>query len=364
VRTVSVRISSERRYDIVIGTELLSDLTSIIDLRPYTQILVLTDSHVAPLYLDRFLEDHRRFAITAHVVQAGEESKSLAVYEDLQRRLAALNFDRRSLVVNIGGGVVSDLGGFVASTYRRGVPFVNVATTVEGMVDASVGGKTGVNLGPYKNYVGTYAQPAAVVIDVATLRTLDDRNRVAGWAEVIKHGLIASRPYYDTVTSKHPLSFSDSELTDIVTFSCELKRGVVEEDESESGVRKILNFGHTVGHAVESLSYQHSPLLHGEAVAIGMVAEARLALGRGAITRDEYDDLKARLARCGLPTRIPFALPDLAALTALIGADKKNHGGRVRWSLLSSIGSCEYDVLVGDGPVADALRAVAGVPGR
>jgi 3-dehydroquinate synthase len=361
MRTVSVRISSERTYDVVIGTELLSDLTSIVDMRPYTQIMVLTDSHVAPIYLNRFLEDHGHLRITSHVVEAGEASKSLAVYEDLQRRLAALNFDRRSLVVNIGGGVISDLGGFVASTYRRGVPFINVATTVEGMVDASVGGKTGVNLGPYKNYVGTYAQPVAVVIDVATLRTLDDRNRVAGWAEVIKHGLIGSRQYYDTVTSKHPLSFTDSELIDIVTFSCELKRGVVEADESESGVRKILNFGHTVGHAVESLSYQHSPLLHGEAVAIGMVAEARIALGRGAITRHEYDDVKARLVRCGLPTRIPFDLPDVTPLTALMEGDKKNHGGRIRWSLISSIGCCDYDVLVDDSLVADALREVVAV---
>jgi 3-dehydroquinate synthase len=358
MKTVAVRISSMRQYDIVIGTDLLANLASIVDLRPYTQVLVLTDSHVAPLYLNTFLEHHRHLRITSHVIEAGEGSKSLAVYEDIQHRLAALNFDRRSLIVNIGGGVVSDLGGFVASTYRRGVPFLNISTTVEGMVDASLGGKTGVNLGSYKNYVGTYAQPVAVVIDVTTLRTLDERNRVAGWAEVIKHGLIASRSYYEMVTSKHPLRFSDSELIEIVTFSCELKRSVVQEDESESGVRKILNFGHTVGHAVESLSYQHMPLLHGEAVAIGMVAEAYLALTRGAISGPEYDDLKARLAGAGLPTRIPFPLPDLTPLTALIEADKKNHGGQIRWSLISSIGACDHDVIVDDSRMVEALCQV------
>ncbi len=350
--------SPDGRSRVLIGSGLLPQLGAQLGVDRYTGLFVLTDANVGRHYLDVVLEACRGRDVATHTVPAGEHSKTLAVYEEIQAALARLNFDRRGLVVNLGGGVVTDLGGFVAATYRRGVAFVNISTSLEGMVDASVGGKNGVNLGRYKNYLGTFTQPDAVIVDVATLRTLDERNLTAGWAEVVKYGLIADADLYRLVTAKAATDYARAELVDIVARCCEIKRDVVQEDPTESGLRKILNFGHTVGHAIEALSQRHDPLLHGEAVAIGMVAEGYMAFRQGLVTRDECDGLRSAVSRCGLPVRAPAWFGRGEDLTDLIARDKKNFGNQVRWSLIDGIGSCRYDEVVPAGVVQAALEHV------
>jgi 3-dehydroquinate synthase len=356
---IDVRIDApDHGYPIYVGAGLLSDLTSMVDLSRYVKLFILTDTNVGAHYLPVVLRQCAGLEVVTHTVPAGEDSKCLRVYEEVQSRLSAASFDRGCLMVNLGGGVVSDLGGFVASTYMRGFDFVNITTTLEGMVDASVGGKNGINLNAYKNYLGTFAQPRAVLIDVDTLDTLPERALVAGWAEVVKHGLIAGDDYYRQVTARRPLEYSKTELVEIIARSCEIKRSIVQADERESGLRKVLNFGHTVGHAIEALSYEHEHLLHGEAVAIGMVAEGYLSVRAGHLSTDDYETMVRRLERSGLPTRAGFRLSDRGRLMRLIAGDKKNRGGAPLWSLIGPVGHVRYDQIVDPSIVDEALSRV------
>lgn len=357
VRSVSVCTARTERYDVFIGNGLLPDIGGLVDLSRFTDLFLITDTTVRPLYAESLADAYAHMHPHICAVSPGEVSKSLDTYQRIQIELANLNFSRRGLVMNVGGGVVGDLGGFVAATYRRGVTFINVATTLEAMVDASVGGKTGINLNGWKNYIGAFAQPAAVISDISTLRTLDDRTYVAAWAEIVKHGLIFSESYYDRVTEHRPREYSDPDLISIVARSCEYKRNVVEEDEQETGARKILNFGHTIGHAIETISFDHEPFLHGEAVAIGMVAEAYIAQRLGLISSYDFDTLRQRLSTCGLPVHAPFA-QDHDRMLELIRGDKKNYDGSTKWSLIGPIGTCQYDMRVSDSIVDDALACV------
>ncbi|MBX6377085.1 MAG: 3-dehydroquinate synthase, partial [Clostridia bacterium] len=295
------------------------------------------------------------FRVRIAAVPPGEASKSLRQAERLYDEAIAAGLDRRSVVVALGGGVIGDLAGFVAATYMRGIPLVQVPTTLLAQVDSSVGGKVAVDHPLAKNLIGAFHQPTLVLADVGTLRTLSPREFAAGMAEVIKHGVIADPAYFQAVEERRPAiqALDASELVRVVAGSCRIKAAVVEADErEESGSRMALNLGHTVAHAVEAAE-GYTGHLHGEAVAMGMVAEAGLAARLGLCPPADVQRLETVLRAYGLPTRLP-PLP-LDRLLAPMALDKKAAGGRVRWALPAGIGRVVFVDDVPDSAVTTAL---------
>lgn len=349
VRTIEVSAPGrDERYPVYCGVGPSAALRDVVRRGDYSSVFVLSDDTVAPLWAAACTEGIDVAATIA--IPPGESAKSIDTARDVWRALDRHEADRRSLVVTVGGGVVGDLGGFVAATYQRGIDFAHVPTTLLAQVDASVGGKVGVNFDGRKNRIGAFASPVAVVIDVRTLGTLDARVYRSGFAEMLKHGVIRDRAAFDGLDPGFAADASAAGLVDAIAHSVEVKRAVVERDRLERGERKVLNFGHTIGHAIESLSHEtDDPLLHGEAVAIGMVGEARLS----ALPAADVAWIEARVAAFGLPTRIPAAL-DADAIVEATRADKKRAAGRVAWTLLEAIGAARIDRTVDEA----ALRRV------
>lgn len=276
-------------------------------------------------------------------IESGEINKNINTCNNLWQALSELDADRKSLIINLGGGVVTDLGGFVASTFKRGVDFINVPTTLLAMVDASVGGKTGVDLGSLKNQIGVINQPEMVLVVTEFLKTLEERQLQSGYAEMLKHGLIQSSPYWETLKS---VSTFDGLDTMILT-SIEIKNKVVLEDPTEQGVRKILNFGHTLGHAVESYfleSEAHETLLHGEAIAIGMILEGFLSHKLTGLSESEMNDIKSTFLK--RYKKVDFTDQDIYNILSLLKFDKKNSHGRINFVLLEKIGKPVIDVQI------------------
>jgi 3-dehydroquinate synthase len=300
------------------------------------------------------------------IVSAGEAAKTLAQAGRLYDAMLAMGLDRGSAVVALGGGVVTDLGGFAAATYMRGIPWVAVATTLLAQVDAAVGGKTAVDHPECKNLIGAFHQPAAVFADVATLATLPEEELRTGLAEVVKHAVIRDADLFalleiqaDRIMARDP-----AVLEQTVARNVRIKAEVVMADERESGLRRILNYGHTVGHAIESLAMQSSaaaggpPMTHGRAVALGMVAEARIAERRGLVGRAVVDRQRRLLERFGLPVRAAGAI-DLARCLELMRHDKKAEAGRLVFVLPESIGAVRVADDVTDDEVREAILSLA-----
>ncbi|PIZ65171.1 3-dehydroquinate synthase [Candidatus Roizmanbacteria bacterium CG_4_9_14_0_2_um_filter_39_13] len=363
MKTINISIQHiSKKYSVFIGEKLIATLSNLISLNSYSQAYVITDSTVAPHYLEpvtkALQESFSNEKIHSYIFDAGEKSKQLSTVENIYQNMAEKNLDRKSVVINLGGGVVTDLGGFAASTYLRGLPFINISTTLEGMVDASVGGKTGANLGTMKNYVGTFSQPKAVITDVSTLHTLPHRTLIQGYAEVLKHGLIADKKYFEEVSEKPFSEFNSKKQIDIIARSVEIKVDIVRQDEYESSTRKLLNFGHTIGHVLESLSFSSSnPLYHGEAVAIGMVAEAKIAALSGMISDTDFNKIASAIQIVGLPIKYT-AKTSVDEIYSLLSTDKKNSGGKIKWTLLSAIGAGEENVEIGESFVRKAIAYI------
>lgn len=343
--TLSVSISEAQThctYPIHIGLGVLSQLSEKIDLSHYSSLFVVTDAHVAPHWLEPLLSGLQRPA--GHIIlPPGERSKSIQTVELIWSALAQYGCDRRSLVLNLGGGVIGDMGGFAACTFMRGLDFVQVPTTLLSMVDASVGGKLGVNAEHTKNLIGVFAQPQAVCIDPQTLSTLPERELRSGFGEVIKHGLIRDVRYIEQLEQHTFEAIQEEAWVDWIQRSCAIKADVVEADVREGGIRKILNFGHTVGHAIESclLDSEHA-LLHGEAVGLGMIVEAELSRMSGMLSLDDVQRIQTLIRAYGLPTRLPTSLHFESIHKGILG-DKKNVSGTVLWTLLASIGNAVFD---------------------
>lgn len=323
------------------------------------RVAVVTDSEVAPRYGARVASVLGLGGDALLTIRSGEEHKTRETWAQLTDDLLARGFGRDTTIVALGGGVVGDLAGFVAATYMRGVPVVQVPTSLLAMVDASVGGKTGVDTPAGKNLVGAFHAPAAVVIDPSVLRTLPAPHLSAGFAEIIKHGVIADPAYFAQAigVAEHGVNHSMQldRLTDLIRRSVEIKAGVVARDEREGGLRKILNFGHTIGHAIEAASEYR--MLHGQAVAVGMVAEARIAERLGIGARGMAESIEHACNLAGLPTNPPdLAVEELLRFTRM---DKKARADRVEYALPERIGT-----MAGSGrgwgiPVDDAtVRAV------
>jgi 3-dehydroquinate synthase len=346
----------QKHYPILIGSNILSEIENHINLEIYSQIVIITDQQVAKYHL-KSIKDALPHATTDIVLPPGEGHKTIKTAQTIWDQLLEKGFDRKSLVLNLGGGVVGDMGGFAAATFMRGIDFIQIPTTLLAQVDASVGGKLGINFGEVKNIIGSFQQPKAVVIDTSFLSTLPDRERSAGFAEIIKHGLIHDARYFERVTKKQPEDFSADELTEIISQSCEIKADLVQTDETEFGSRKLLNFGHTIGHAIESLSHEtEEPLLHGEAIAIGMVGEAKLSEEMGYIETDDMKQIEDALKKAGLPVRTDGF--DIKKMKEKMKSDKKNAYGQVKWTLLKRIGEADYNIHCGEGLVERALEYI------
>jgi 3-dehydroquinate synthase len=341
MHTVNVPLG-ERSYDIEIGTSLDRAGPQIKGLGLGQKIAVVVNPTVKGLYGKRVTESLKAqgFMVMSIIIPDGEQYKNLDWANAIYTALLTNGFDRRSLIVALGGGVIGDLAGFAAATYMRGIPFVQVPTTLLAMVDSSVGGKTGVNHPMGKNMIGAFHQPQKVLMDLEVLRTLPKAEFLSGMAEVIKYGVIWDGEFFDYLDKNRDriLGLDLDALTHVVRRSCEIKAEVVGKDEREGGLRAILNFGHTVGHAIERA--ESYTMRHGEAVAIGMVYASRLALQTGLCDRLVPERVEKLIASYGLPTSL-HALSRKPAVQELLDSmriDKKAEAGKVKFVLPKSIG--------------------------
>lgn len=359
MREVGVNLA-DRSYVISIGAGAIESLgETVAALGMPTGVAIVTNPTVGGYYAGPVLASLADAGIRAEAVTvpAGERSKTLATVRRIYDAMLAMKMDRGGAVVALGGGVIGDMAGFAAATYMRGVDFYQVPTTLLAQVDASVGGKTGVDLPQGKNLVGAFHQPRAVVIDTLTLNTLPVRELRSGLAEVIKHGIIYDQEFFVHLdaNARQLLARVDEPISRAIERSVEIKRDVVQIDERESGLRAILNYGHTVGHAIETLS-GYGKYRHGEALAIGMVTEGLLAEATGVAAAGTAETIAQTLRKFRLPVNMDAALPTADILQS-IELDKKTIGGRIRLALPVRIGECRVVDTINRDDVAAAIDA-------
>ena len=350
-------------YTVTIAPGALDRIGEIVrDAAPAHRYAIITDSNVGPLYASRVAQALRAPAESVYTIPAGAAHKTRDSWVRLTDELLAAGYGRDTTIIALGGGVVGDLAGFVAATYMRGVPYVQVPTSLLAMIDASVGGKTGVDTAAGKNLVGAFHQPAAVVADTSVLASLPIEHLRAGMAEAIKHGVIADDDYFQRVAlilpSLRSLDVKSPAVLDVVGRSVEIKADVVRRDERENGVRKTLNFGHTVGHAIELCS--NYTLLHGDAVAIGMVYESLLGERIGATEAGTASRIRDVVRSAGLPYAHPPGM-NLDEVVAATRSDKKARAGVAEYALPSRIGAMAGANRGWSIPVSeDLLREILG----
>lgn len=344
-----------RSYLVQVGRDLLKTLGEEVNKKMPDRVkcAVVTDSNVGPLYAEKVLESLRAAGKQPHLitVPAGESSKSLTWSESVLAEMVRFGLDRKSFLVALGGGVIGDLGGFCAAIYQRGIPYVQVPTTVLSQVDSSVGGKTGVNLPHAKNMVGCFHQPVHVVADIDTLNSLPTREWNEGFAEIIKHACIRDASMFDAIKN---LASGKGDLTALIRRNISIKAVIVEADEFETiGTRALLNFGHTLGHAIEAAA-GYGRLLHGEAISLGLRAAAWLSAQISDLTSDDYERIVSLLKLCDLPTRLPDDL-DTEEIMRIARMDKKFEDGRIRFVLIRKIGEAYVSKDVIEGHLKQAL---------
>lgn len=336
-KTIGVSLG-DRSYPVHVGPDLLHDTALVSATAPGRHLLLVTDGNVAPLYRERVEAVFEGRALHTVVLPPGEQEKTLARHAELMTALSRLGASRDACVLALGGGVVGDLAGFAAATWMRGVRFVQLPTTLLAMVDSSVGGKTAVDLPEGKNLVGAFHQPAAVIADTTTLDTLPERELRAGLAEVVKYGALGDADFFDWIESNATalLSRDAHALSEAIARSVRHKAAIVARDEHEGGERALLNLGHSFAHAIEA-EQGFGGMVHGEAVAVGMVLAGRLSERLGLAPAAPADRLAALLQRLGLPTALPEDL-EAPALLGRMRLDKKNLSGRLRLILWRDIG--------------------------
>ncbi len=344
-------------YQVRIGSNILTEISEYVELKKYSRIVIVSDDQVYQLWGKAL-----KYITDRHIcIPPGESAKNVQYLEKVWQGLVEHQCDRHALVLNLGGGVIGDLGGFAASTYMRGIDFVQIPTTLLSQVDASVGGKLAIDFAGGKNLIGSFQQPKAVIIDVQTLTTLSERELRAGFAEILKHGLIKDTAYFKLCAARDPKELASADLVDIIARSVELKAAVVEEDVTEQHVRKLLNCGHTIGHALEALSHEtgkaEDVLLHGEAIALGLLAEAKLAEVTGISTEDLSLPLKTALSNCRLPLSINFSVKAEAVCQRML-LDKKNKAGEISFSLPTKIGAASFDQRASTTQIIEALSVI------
>ena len=334
--------------NIILSANLKQDLEHTISAKTYSRIVVLTDSNTRKACYPKlqFLKAH-----DAIEFEAGEEKKNLDTCAKVWSELTRLKVDRKGLLIVLGGGVAGDLGGFCAATYKRGIDFILLPTTLLAQVDASVGGKLGIDFEGYKNHIGIFQEPVATIIHTPFLETLPKQELRSGFAEVIKHCLLSDKKMWDEIKSKE---LETQDWDTLTRHSVEFKAGVVRIDPREKGLRKVLNFGHTIGHALESYFLSTSSrLLHGEAIAIGMIAESWLAVQKELLTDQELDEIKNYLTLIFGKVELP---KDKTAIVNIALQDKKNVGEKILIAVPIGIGANIWDVEVTGKEILGALE--------
>ncbi len=337
------------------NSKVYSELSTFIKDTSPSKIFILVDTNTHDACLPQFLSQLDSGNIQVEVMEMpdGEEHKTIDICMGVWEALSEYGADRKSLLINLGGGVVTDLGGFVASTYMRGISYINVPTSLLAMVDASVGGKTGVDLCALKNQIGVVSEGEMVLIDVSFLGTLPQNHMVSGFAEMLKHGLIYDKTYWNTLNNLQNLDISD--LDKLIYDSVVIKNNVVSEDPNEKGLRKILNFGHTLGHAIESFYLNTDvPLLHGEAIAIGMILEAYISSKICGLSEPELEEISTSILRTFSKVDINDAY--IPQILKLMKHDKKNSHGVIKFVLLEKIGSPIIDCEVNEAVTLEAFE--------
>jgi 3-dehydroquinate synthase len=347
----------ERSYPIIMEKGLLRRIgPDLRDRNIAKRYAVISDDHVAGLYGRQLLDSFADAGVAAEIITFphGEANKNLHTISMLASRLAQKGFDRKDGLIALGGGVTGDITGFLASIYLRGISFIQVPTTLLAQVDSSVGGKTGVDIPEGKNLVGTFYQPGAVYIDTDVLKTLPEDEFLGGLAEVIKYGVIADADFFQFLGNNRQkiLNLDERAITDTITRCCEIKAWVVEQDEREGGLRRILNYGHTTGHAIEAAS--NFQLIHGLAVSVGMCIVAGLAVRTGHLNRVEAEKIIQLVRDFSLPTTIPDGL-DRKKIKGYLQTDKKTIGGRVFFVLPTRIGQVDITDQVDEADIDHVL---------
>ena len=329
--------TSDGSYNITLKRNALNEVNSILNIKG--KAFIVTDSGVPRIYIDKVQEQIENSIV--YTFPQGEKSKNFETYSLLLKTLAENNFDRGDCVIAVGGGVVGDMTGFVAATYLRGIDFVQVPTTLLSQVDSSIGGKTGVDFEQYKNMVGAFKMPKLVYINVHTLTTLDERQYYNGFAEAMKHGLIKDAMYYEwLISNMYEICDRDSEvLEELVYRSCQIKKAVVEKDPLEQGERALLNFGHTIGHAIEK--YKNFSLMHGECVALGCIAAAYISWKKQLLSMEEYYEVRDMF----VPFNLPISIEDINVdeIVQITKSDKKMEQDTIKFILLKKIGKAIID---------------------
>lgn len=322
----------------------------------YSTLFIIVDDQTNEYCLPKFLPlIETDLTIEIIEFESGEANKNIETCIEIWNVLTELGADRKSLVINLGGGVVTDLGGFVASTFKRGVDFIHIPTTLLSMVDASVGGKTGVDLGNLKNQIGVINVPQMVLIDTQYLETLPQTEMRSGLAEMLKHGLIYDAPYWRQFLNLNSIDYAD--FDELIYRSVEIKNEIVIQDPTEKNIRKALNFGHTLGHAIESYFLENDAkktLLHGEAIAIGMILESYISLHKNLINEQEYVEIKNTIS--SIYDNVKFEDTDIEPILELLVHDKKNEYGMIQFALIEGIGKIRINQLVENKLILDAFN--------
>mgnify|MGYP000004695934 FL=1 len=358
-RRVDVKKNNEHCYDIVInqGFDSITEEFDKLGIKGI-KLCIVTDSNVGPIYAEQLKEVLERTGNRVYIftIPAGETNKNLDVVQTVYTYLIEEHFERRDMIVALGGGVVGDLAGFTAATYLRGIDFIQVPTSLLAQVDSSIGGKTGVDFAKYKNMVGAFHMPRLVYINIDTLSTLSVRLFNSGFGEIIKHGLIKNREYFDYLDTnyEHIKTLEPEYIMETVYGSCLIKADVVNNDPTEKGERALLNFGHTLGHAVEKL--MNFSLYHGECVALGMICASYISKERGYISEDDYAAIRKMLRKYGFPTKVEGL--DIFSILEVSKSDKKMENGVVKFILLKQLGDAIIDKTVTYDEMTQSLKEI------
>lgn len=333
--------------------DIFLNLNLLLESRNGNPIFILVDENTHEHCLSLLLSEMEINAPMEIIeIPSGEENKTIEIVIQVWETLTEMNASRKSLMINLGGGMITDIGGFIASTYKRGIEFINFPTSLLSMVDASVGGKTGIDLNGVKNNIGTFALPMATFIYPEFLKTLPEREFRSGLAEMFKHGLIDDKQHWDELIKI--TDYTPESVTTFIENSIRIKTDVINSDPFESGLRKILNFGHTIGHAIESEFLEtENPLLHGEAIAIGILIESILSYENELISKEELDEIFYHLIRVFGKNQLPEEI--IPHLLNWMKNDKKNQRNQISFSLIAGIGNCKYDILLNETQISEGI---------
>lgn len=342
-----------KNYSIYFSSSGYTELSLFIKANNYSQIFIHLDDNTQKYCLEVFLKQIQKFNFNKILSKPGEKNKNIKSCAQLWDKLSELSGDRKSLILNLGGGVVGDMGGFIASTFKRGIDYINIPTTLLSMVDASVGGKTGIDLGVLKNQIGTFYDPKMVIVDPLYLDTLNENELISGYAEIFKHSIISSSKIFNKLISAN--TSIDFKNLQTIRNSIKIKNEIVLLDKKENKERKALNFGHTLGHAIESYFLKSkNRLLHGEAIAIGIVLASHISSKLFGFSSKKLNNIKSHIL--SIYNKVLFDKNDIDKITKLLVHDKKNSHGKINFVLIKDIGKPVYDIEVDNNLILKAFK--------